>query len=206
MTATAQPQTSPDIQRRLLTFAEFDLIKEAGIFADDERVELLDGELVAMSTVGGRHVRVINRVAGTIGRLDDADLEISVQNPLRIGERAEFLPDIAVLRAAPESNTVPTAAEALLVIEVADSSRSYDRAVKIPRYAAAGIPETLLVDLVEDRIVRYTEPREEGYRQAVWAGRGERLASTILPGLELDLDVILGPPRAGTTSTANSHS
>jgi Uma2 family endonuclease len=139
-------------------------------------------------------VRVINRLVGAIQRLDNAELEISVQNPLRIGERAEFLPDIAVLRAAPDSNTVPTADEALLVIEVADSSRNYDRTTKMPRYAAAGIPEAFLVDLVEDRIIRYADPRSDGYRQITLAGRGEQLSSAILPGLNLDVDTILGPP------------
>ncbi|HEY8600152.1 MAG TPA: Uma2 family endonuclease [Thermomicrobiales bacterium] len=193
MATTAQPPVSAELQPRLLTLDEFDRMKESGIFAEKERVELLDGVVITMSTVGGRHVRVINRIAGAIQRLNDANLEISVQNPLRIGERAEFLPDIAVLRAAPESNAVPTADEALLVIEVADSSRNYDRATKLPRYAAAGIPEALLIDLVEDRIIRYSGPRSDGYRQITLAGRGEQLPSAILPGLILDVDTILGP-------------
>ena len=193
MATTAQPPVSTELQPRLWSLKEFDLMKQSGIFAADERVELLDGVLLTMSTVGGRHVRVINRLAGAIQRLNDANIEISVQNPLRIGERAEFLPDIAILRAAPESNVVPTAAEALLVVEVADSSRNYDRTTKMPRYAAAGIPEALLVDLVEDRIIRYSDPRGDGYRQITLAGRGEQLPSAILPGLILDVDTILGP-------------
>ncbi len=193
MATTAQPPVSTELQPRLWSLDEFDRLKEVGIFTEDDRIELLDGVLLTMSTVGGRHVRVINRLAGAIQRLNDANIEISVQNPLRIGERAEFLPDIAILRAAPESNVVPTAAEALLVVEVADSSRNYDRTTKMPRYAAAGIPEALLVDLVEDRIIRYSDPRGDGYRQITLAGRGEQLPSAILPGLILDVDTILGP-------------
>lgn len=193
MATTAQPPVSTELQPRLWSLDEFDRLKEVGIFTEDDRIELLDGVLLTMSTVGGRHVRVINRLAGAIQRLNDANIEISVQNPLRIGERAEFLPDIAILRAAPESNVVPTADEALLVVEVADSSRNYDRATKMPRYAAAGIPEALLVDLLEDRIIRYSDPRGDGYRQITLAGRGEQLPSAILPGLILDVDTILGP-------------
>ncbi len=193
MATTAQPPVSTELQPRLWSLDEFDRLKEVGIFTEDDRIELLDGVLLTMSTVGGRHVRVINRLAGAIQRLNDANIEISVQNPLRIGERAEFLPDIAILRAAPESNVVPTADEALLVVEVADSSRNYDRTTKMPRYAAAGIPEALLVDLVEDRIIRYSDPRGDGYRQITLAGRGEQLPSAILPGLILDVDTILGP-------------
>jgi Uma2 family endonuclease len=193
MATTAQPPVNTELQPRLWSLKEFDLMKQSGIFAADERVELLDGVLLTMSTVGGRHVRVLNRLAGAIQRLNDAKIEISVQNPLRIGERAEFLPDIAILRAAPESNAIPTAAEALLVVEVTDSSRNYDRTTKIPRYAAAGIPEALLVDLVEGRIIRYADPRSDGYRQITLAGRGEQLPSAILPSLILDVDTILGP-------------
>ncbi len=193
MATTAQPPVSTELQPRLWSLDEFDRLKEVGIFTEDDRIELLDGVLLTMSTVGGRHVRVINRLAGAIQRLNDANIEISVQNPLRIGERAEFLPDIAILRAAPESNVVPTADEALLVVEVADSSRNYDRTTKMPRYAAAGIPEALLVDLVGDRIIRYSDPRGDGYRQITLAGRGEQLPSAILPGLILDVDTILGP-------------
>ena len=193
MATTAQPPVSTELQPRLWSLDEFDRLKEVGIFTEDDRIELLDGVLLTMSTVGGRHVRVINRLAGAIQRLNDANIEISVQNPLRIGERAEFLPDIAILRAAPESNVVPTADEALLVVEVADSSRNYDRTTKMPRYAAAGIPEALLVDLVEDRIIRYSDPRGDGYRQITLAGRGEQLPSAILPSLILDVDTILGP-------------
>lgn len=186
-----------EVQRRLFSMEEFARLAEAGILAEDERIELLDGELITLSIVGGRHVRVLmrfDRVArGAAGQLFD----VSVQNPLRIGDRASFLPDLAVLRADATSNEVPTAEEAILVVEVADSSRNYDRFTKFPRYAAAGIAEAWFVDLVEDRIERHTEPGDDGYVQVAWAGRGERLVSTVLPGLTIDVDTILGPRSEG---------
>ncbi len=193
MATTAQPPVSTELQPRLLSLEEFDVMKEAGIFTEDDRVELLDGVLFTLSTVGGRHTGCIVRCDRQLQRAIDPTLLISVQNPMRLGGQTEFMPDLLVYRGEENSNEIPTAAQALLVIEVADSSRNYDRTTKMPRYAAAGIPEALLVDLVEDRIIRYSDPRGDGYRQITLAGRGEQLASAILPGLLLDVDTILGP-------------
>jgi Uma2 family endonuclease len=80
----------------------------------------------------------------------------------------------------------------LLVIEVADSSREYDRAIILPRYAAAGIPEAWLIDLGAETIERHTEPRDGYYHFAALAMRGDTLASTILPALIIPADVVLG--------------
>ena len=193
MIATVQPQTAPEIQRRFFTLAEFDRMKEGGFFTGADRVELLDGDVIAMSTIGGRHTGCIIRCDRQLQRAIDPTLLISVQNPMRLGGQTEFMPDLIVYRGEESSNEIPTAEQVLLVIEVADSSRNYDRATKMPRYAAAGIPEALLIDLVEDRIIRYADPRGDGYRQITLAGRGEQLASAILPGLILDVDAILGP-------------
>jgi Uma2 family endonuclease len=79
----------------------------------------------------------------------------------------------------------------LMVIEVADTSRDYDRNAKFPRYGAAGIPEAWLFDLVGERIERHTEPGPHGYRQIALAGRGETLTSTVLPGLTFAADALL---------------
>lgn len=193
MATSAQPQSAFALQRRLLSLREFDLMKEAGIFTEDDRVELLDGELLAMSTVGGRHTGCIVRCDRQLQRGIDPTLLISVQNPLRIGGQTEFMPDLIVYRGDETSNDIPLAEQVLVAIEVSDSSRNYDRAIKVPRYAAAGIPEMVLVDLVEDRIIGYSEPRADGYRRIVVAGRGERLPSVILPNFVFAVDTILGP-------------
>lgn len=193
MATSAQPQTAAELQRRLLSLGEFDVMKEAGIFTEDDRIELLDGELLAMSTVGGRHIGCIIRCDRQLQRGIDPALLISVQNPLRLGGRTEFMPDLIVYRGEETSNAVPLAEQVLVVIEVADSSRNYDRTIKALRHAEAGIPEMILVDLVDDRLIGYAEPRADGYRRILVAGRGEQLPSTILPGFVLDVDTILGP-------------
>lgn len=79
------------------------------------------------------------------------------------------------------------------MIEVADSSREYDRTTKLPRYAAAGIPEAWLVDLANEVIERYSEPRNRHYRVAMFAHLGESLTSTVIPALTIPADSVLGP-------------
>ena len=130
-------------------------------------------------------MRLLSRQLG-----DDA--LVSVQNPLRLSDDDEPQPDLAVLRDRDYGDAVPTAADALLVIEVADTSRDADRNTKLPLYAAAGIAEAWLVDLVAESIERHTEPRANGYRLIARAGRGESLASTVLPALTLVADAVLG--------------
>jgi Uma2 family endonuclease len=193
MATTVQPHSTPELESSLLTLDDFDRIKEARVFGENRRVELLDGVLLKTSTVGGRHTGCIVRCDRQLQRAIDPALLISVQNPLRIGGRTEFMPDLIVYRGDENSNEIPRGDQVLLLIEVADSSRNYDRTIKVPRYAAAGIPEMILVDLVEDRLIGHSEPREDGYRRIHLAGRGEQLASTVLNGLVFDVDQILGP-------------
>ncbi len=117
-------------ERYLFTLEEFERMFDVDIFTEDDRIEFVEGELIRMSAVGGRHVRAINRATRTLILLDDSAIEVSVQNPLRISGRASFLPDIAVLRSLPGATTVPTADEVLVIIEVSQSSLTYDRDTK----------------------------------------------------------------------------
>ena len=181
-------------ERYLFTIDEFDRMYEVGIFTEDDRIEFVDGELTRMSSVGGRHVNVIVRATGYFIILGDTAIRVSIQNPLRIQGRASFLPDLAVLRAAPDAINVPNADEVLLVIEVSSSSLRYDRDTKLPRYAAANIPETWIFNLVDDQIERHTDPRDGSYQQIEVARRGEQLASITLPALTFNVADLLGPP------------
>lgn len=176
------------------TADEFERLGRLGFFAEDDRVELLDGRIVRMSPVGPRHLRCVNRCGHTLYRAAGDAYEVSTQNPLRLGAHDMPQPDLALVRRRPGPDTVPAAADALLVVEVADTSLESDRRDKLPRYAAAGIPETWLLNLPEDTIERHTDPSPAGYRQIAIARRGETIASAVLPGLALDVDAILGQP------------
>jgi Uma2 family endonuclease len=182
------------VPRHLFTVDEYYRMYEAGIFSQDDRVELIDGEIVEMSPIGSNHAACVLRLNALLNRLIGARAFVSVQSPVRLGKRTEPEPDIALL--APRDDYYasghPEPADLLLIIEVADTSLSYDLDMKAPRYARAGIAEYWLVDLPGEAIEVYSEPGKSRYQQATRFERGETIASQTLPGLTLDVNAILG--------------
>ena len=187
--ATA-PQPRVDLPRRRFTVAEYHRMAEAGILMEDDPVELIAGEIIEMSPIGQRHIRAVNRLTRLLHQLCGDDVMISVQNPIRLADNSEPEPDIVVLRGT--DGGTANVADVLLVIEVAETSRDYDRNVKFPMYAAAGIPESWLFDLAGVAIERHSEPSADGDRLIARASRGESLTSTVLPGVTFSVDAILG--------------
>src|SRR5262249_58395264 len=123
-------------------------------------------------------------------------IRVRSENPLRLGERAEPEPDVVILRPHVAEDRHPGAADALLVIEVADTSLRTDRGRKRTMYARAGIPEYWIVDLVHDRIEVYREPARGRY-QSVWlAGRGDAVSPLFAPDLVVDVAAAARPPPA----------
>ncbi len=171
------------LEPHTFTVDEYHALAEAGILCEDSRVELIDGIITAMSPVGAAHIACVNRLTRLFNRiglaLDDAFV-VSVQNPVRLGPKQEPEPDIALLRPMTEVR-VPEAADALLVIEVADATLATDRAVKAPRYAAAGVPEVWIVNLPDKQIEVYRRPGANGYLETRVAAPGESLRFAALP-------------------------
>lgn len=189
MAVAAHPRAGT---RRRFTADEYRRMAEAGILAEDERIELIAGEIVEMSPIGVRHADCVIALTNLLGALVGREVSSSVQNPIRLATDGEPQPDLALLRQGRYRQALPTADDVLLLIEVADSSRDYDRKVKLPLYAAAGIAEVWLVDLVAETIERYTEPRDGRYSRLVVAGRGATSTSIVLPALAIPVDDILG--------------
>jgi len=169
-------------------------LAELGILDEDDRVELLDGQIVEMTPIGGAHAACVIRLTNLLSRRSARDISVSVQNPVVLAERWEPQPDIAVLRrpGGAAGAWLPNAQDVLLIIEVADTSLERDRDLKIPRYAAAGIPEAWLVDLVGDAISVCRRPGPDGYGEIVTVSRGQPLRPLLLPGVALTADEILG--------------
>jgi Uma2 family endonuclease len=184
----------PAMERYRFNVADYERMGEIGILTEDDRVELIAGEIVRMSPIGRQHVQAVNRLGHLLYAVAGTDLTVSIQNPIRLGLRDEPQLDLAILRGMGQGLT--DASEVLLVIEVADSSREYDRTTKLPRYATAGIPEAWLVDLSNETIERYTEPRDGYYRFAAFAMRGDSLSSAVIPALTIPVDRVLGPDEA----------
>lgn len=174
------------------TVTDYHQMAEVGILTEDDRVELIDGEILEMSPIGGRHVACINRLNRLlVQRLGD-DGVVSIQNPVRLDEHNEPEPDVTVIRARDYGDDLPTAGDVLLLIEVADTSLRYDRRRKLPLYATAGIPESWVVDLQGETIERHSNPVAGRYSLTVRAGRGEEIESLAVPGLTLKADEVLG--------------
>lgn len=145
-----------------------------------------------MSPIGIRHADCVNELNDVLTELVGRQVRISVQNPIRLGGGGEPQPDVALLKRGRYRQAHPTPADILLVSEVADSSRDYDRTAKLPLYAAAGIPEAWLVALVAETIERHSAPHAARYNLIALAGRGQSLASTVLPALTIPVDAVLG--------------
>ena len=180
--------------RRSFTVDEYHRMAEAGILGEDDRVELIDGQVVAMTPIGPGHGSCVNRLTALFAPLAGRTATLSVQNPLVLAEHQEPQPDVALLRYRADGyqGEHPRAFDVLLVIEVAETSVESDRQTKIPRYAQAGIPEVWLVDLPGDAVERYREPGAEGYADIRTAKRGETLTPVRLPSVVLKVDDILG--------------
>ena len=168
---------------------------KARILTAEDRVELLDGEVLVMSPIGERHAACVNWLTAAFynsGRLPGRAF-VSVQNPLALSERSEPQPDLMLLveREDGYASGHPGPEEVLLVVEVADSSLDYDRDTKIALYGDAGIREVWLVDLERNRIESYTEPVPAGYRVTRRFARGDSLAPAALPDLELEVTRIV---------------
>lgn len=173
------------------TVTDYEQMMAAGILTEDDRVELVGGEIIVMTPLDGPHVQCVNLLTRMLSRSVDSDMLVSVQNPLVLSDDTEPQPDLVVLRDRRHWDALPTASDAILLIEVADASREYDRGVKFLLYAAAGIAEAWFVDLAGATVERHTEPRDGLYRVVTIARPGESLASTMIPSLAIPVDLIL---------------
>ena len=170
-----------------------------GIFAEDDRVELLEGEIVEMAPIGSRHAACVNRLARLFARhLQDRAI-VSVQNPVRLAPGSELQPDLALLRVRDDdyASTHPGAGDVLLSVEVADTSAAWDRERKLPLYAAAGVPESWLIDLGAETVEVCRGP-EAGAYASVRSGRpGDAVAPAAFPDVVLEVVDLLPPPAEG---------
>jgi Uma2 family endonuclease len=183
------------IERWRFTVDDYRRMAEAGILTEDDRVELLDGEIVRMSPVGDPHIASVNRCNRAFSRAVGDRAVVSIQNPINLDPYNEPEPDVALLRPRGDDYARGRAGpgDVLLVIEVASSSLDSDRKVKLPRYAETGIGETWLIDLEGDSLEVHREPHPTGYALIRRYQRGERVAPEAVPDVELAVEDLLPP-------------
>ena len=178
--------------RHRFSVEEYHRMGQAGIFSEDARVELIEGEILEMTPIGSRHAAQVARLTDVLTFLLQRHAIVWVQNPVQLGSTIEPQPDLCVLRRRPDfyANAHPGPDDILLVIEVADTSLEFDRTVKIPLYARTGIHEAWLVD-TSGSIEVHRGPTQEGYRDMQRAAHGQRLTVEAFPDLSFPVDELL---------------
>lgn len=171
----------------LFTVDEYHKMGESGILTEDDRVELIEGELVDMPPIGSDHAGIVILLTAMLTVPLSGRALLSTQNPVRLGKRSEPQPDIAILRPRKDfyRNSHPQPKDVLLLIEVADTTVRYDREVKIPLYGRASVPEVWLIDIRERRAEVHLQPSRDGYRQVLRPANKERLALSLLPDVSI---------------------
>ena len=180
--------------RKLFTVAEYHQLIEVGVLKEDGRFELVNGEIVEMSPIGPRHAACVKRINTLLGDKLRKRALIGVQDPITLSDYSEPQPDLALLKPRADfyASAHPTPADALVIIEVADSTVETDRRNKIPTYAYAGVREVWLIDLINDRIEVHSNPFKGVYQEVRIIQRGQNVISQSLPFLKLKADDVLG--------------
>lgn len=185
---------SVQVARRYFSVDEFHRMGAAGIFSEDDRVELIEGEILQMSPIGTRHAACVKRLNVELTTSLGSNAIVSIQDPIQLHDFSEPQPDIAVLKPRADfyAHSLPTAADVLLVVEVSDTTVAYDREIKLPGYARAGILETWLADIPAETVEKHSEPVNGVYRKVETFRRGEVIASSSVAGLAIEVVKILG--------------
>ena len=183
------------VLRRRFTVDEYYRMAEAGILHEDDRIELIEGEIVEMAPIGSRHAANVTRLNSLFNQKLWPEALISVQNPIRLDEHSEPQSDVTLLRPRPDfyASAHPGPQDILLVVEVADTSIAYDRGVKLPLYARHGIPEVWLVSLDEKVVEVYRGPGPQGYQDAQRLKPGDRITLEAFPEVGLQVDDVFPP-------------
>lgn len=189
------PRALPDwVERRGFTVDEYHRLAESGFLEPDARYELIEGEIVRMNAIGGPHIGAVMAITELMAALCRGHLRVSVQSSVRLGDRSEPEPDIALLRPRADKyrgRLPPLASDVALLIEVADSSLRLDKEVKLPLYARHNIPEVWIVDVASNVIEVHRAPADGAYAEVIRAAADGELAPLCLPGVRIAVADVL---------------
>ncbi|OIQ12533.1 Uma2 family endonuclease [Neomoorella thermoacetica] len=182
-----------EVARRRFTVDEYYQMAQAGILGEDDRVELIEGEIIEMVPIGTRHAACIRRLLHIFSTKIGDNALVDTQNPLRLGQNSEPQPDLMLLKPRDDYYATfhPRPEDVLLLVEVADTSVAFDREVKVNLYARGGVNEVWLVNLQAQQVTAYHLPSPSGYREVKEYGRGDHIAPLVFPGLNIPVQDIL---------------
>jgi len=183
----------PAVERVRFTADQYERMAEAGVLGPQDHVELIEGEIVRMVPMGDPHALCVARFLNRLPKLLPETMHVRVQSPIRLSDATEPEPDVVVVGLGVDAcPRHPRPEEILLVVEVSDSSLAYDRDVKLPLYARAGIPEVWIVNLAARRIEIHRRPAEGKYAIVVNVARGESARCESAREIVLAADDLLG--------------
>jgi Uma2 family endonuclease len=175
-------------QRHRITVEHFYRMAEVGLFGEDERVELIEGEIVDVPPMGHHHAGVVEYLAKLLDTSVGSLAVVRQQLPLRLGEYSEPLPDIVVAKPRDDRyfRAHPTSNDAWLVVEVSSTTVRFDRNVKVPMYARHGVPEVWVLDVGDEVVHRYQSPEDGRYTALTTEPLSTRL---FIDALRCDVDL-----------------
>ena len=194
-TSVVAPHVDTQPRRRLFTVDEYYAMAEAGILTEDERVELIDGEIIVMAPIGNEHAASVDTGTDLFAPLMVAKrATVRVQAHLRLSARSQPEPDLMLLKRREDfyRHQAPGADDVLLVIEVSDSSLSYDRSVKLALYARFNIPEVWIANIPARVVEVYAEPSGGEYTSSRTYRPGETVTPTAFEDMQLPVSRIIG--------------
>ncbi len=182
-------------KKKLFTVDEYYEMARVGILTESERVELIEGEVVEMSPIGSRHQAIVDRLNSLFTSVVGDKALVRVQGPLRLANITEPQPDVQLLTPRDDFyvDGHPTPIDALLVVEVADTSLAYDRNDKAVVYSIRGIPELWVLDVDKPMLFVMREPAELGYRVVMELEAGDMISPLALPELSFAVSDLLSP-------------
>lgn len=181
------------VRRRLFTADEYQRMGEVGILSENDRVELIDGEIITKMSIGPRHNACVSRATHALVTAVGSNAIVLPQGSVRVNPRSEPEPDLVLLRPRPDfyASRLAGPADILLIVEIAQSSIDFDRTVKAGLYARCGVTEYWLADLNANALFCYSEPRGESYQTIQQYHRGDTIAPQLLPDCTIAVDVLL---------------
>jgi Uma2 family endonuclease len=181
-------------RKKLFTVEQFYRMGEAGVFSRDERVELINGEIILMSPIGGRHQARVDRVTALFAKSFGGRAIVRVQGPIHLDEYNLPQPDIVLLKPRDDfyESGHPRPGDIFLAMEIAETSLRYDLNQKLSVYAISGVPEYWIEDIDRDEILAHRSPSQDTYDDCFTVRRGGTLSPAAFPDVTFKAEQILG--------------
>ena len=185
---------SVTLLKRLFTVGEYHKMVGTGILNEEDRVELIRGEIVQMSPIGPVHAACVDRLNELFMLRLAGRVIVRVQNPVELDDMSEPQPDLTLLQRRPDFYQAghPQSEDVLLLVEVADTTVQSDRDIKIPLYAEDNISEVWLVNVDERCLEVYRDPTTEGYQNVRRLEEGQTVTIQAFPDITFTVDELLG--------------